>query len=114
MIGNSSQSYSAQLLASTGHPAIHALVNISGLTDPRELFFPGGAFRLNTLYPWLQFFYLHNPIRSMDEWNSRFSTVPLASKFEWEKGLLQKMAANRVNTGGMGGAASAVQASRAA
>jgi predicted acyl esterase len=101
LIGNSSQSYSAQLLASTGYPAIRALVNLSGLTDPQELFFPGGAFRLNTLYPWLQFFYLHKPIRGREAWDERFSALPIASGFEWEEGLLGKMASGRVDTAGI-------------
>ena len=101
LIGNSSQSYSAQLLASTGHPSIKALINISGLTEPQEVFFPGGAFRLNTLYPWMQFFYLHKPIRDREEWKRRFEAAPISEGFEWEEGLMRKMAAGRVDTSGI-------------
>ena len=98
LYGTSSSSYSAQLLASTQHPAVKALVNVSGLTDTEELFFPGGAFRLNTLYPWLHFFYLRKPMLSLKDWNHRFEQLPLASGYEWSPGLLERMAKNTVAT----------------
>ncbi len=96
LVGNSSQSYSNQLLASTQHPALAAMVNLSGLTDTEQLFFPGGAFRLDTLYPWMQFFYLGKPIRSMAEWRRRFRHRPLADNFVWGAGLFDEMAAQAV------------------
>lgn len=96
LMGSSSQSYSAQLLASTGHPAIKALINMSGLTDTRLLFFPGGAFRLDTLYPWLHWNYLGKSLGSSASWDQKFLRMPLVDAFEWEPGLLEKMAAGSV------------------
>ncbi|NNF58854.1 MAG: CocE/NonD family hydrolase [Rhodothermaceae bacterium] len=93
--GSSSSSYSGQLLAATGHPAIRALVNHSGLTDSRELFFPGGAFRLNTLYPWLSFIYLEERF-APDQWPGRFAQRPLAAGFPWAPGTLYRMAEGMV------------------
>ncbi len=89
--GSSSSSYSGQLLAATQHPAIKALVNKSGLTDTQDLFFPGGTFRLNTLYPWLTFFYLGERF-PFDQWPARFEAWPVSSGFGWEPGLLDRMA----------------------
>lgn len=98
--GSSSSSYSGQHLASTGHPAIKALVNVSGLTSTRQLFFPGGAFRLNTLYPWLTYFYKENRI-PRDQWDQRFRQLPVSSGFDWEPVLLRQMAAGNVNIAGI-------------
>jgi len=97
LAGSSSQSYSNQHLASTGHPAIRALVNWSGLTDPQEVFFPGGAFRLNTLFPWMQFFYWKQPIRSLEEWDRRFRVRPMAENFPWGVDRMRRMAAAEVD-----------------
>ncbi|MHC5063542.1 MAG: CocE/NonD family hydrolase [Planctomycetota bacterium] len=96
LFGGSSQSYSAQLLASTGHPAIKALVNVSGLTDTQDLFFPGGAYRLDTLYPWLYWNYLDKGLLSSEEWDERFRRVPVADGFEWDFDLFARMAAGTV------------------
>ena len=93
--GSSSSSYSGQLLAATGHPAIRALVNHSGLTNSRDLFFPGGAFRLNTLYPWLSFIYLEERF-APDQWPGRFAQRPLAVGFPWAPGTLYRMAEGMV------------------
>lgn len=95
IFGSSSSSYSGQLLAATGHPAIRALINQSGLTDARDLFFPGGAFRLNTLYPWLSFIYLEEGF-PWNEWPGRFAQQPLADGFPWAPGTLYRMAEGMV------------------
>ncbi|MEQ8763955.1 MAG: CocE/NonD family hydrolase [Planctomycetota bacterium] len=91
LLGTSSQSYSAQLLAATEHPAIKTLVNVSGLTDVEELFFPGGAFRLDTMYPWLFFNVLNRPIRKDSLWQERFERLPLESGFEWDSAVFEAM-----------------------
>ena len=96
LVGSSSQSYSNQWLATTGHEALGAMVNISGLCDTQEVFFPGGAFRLDTLYPWLQFFYLRQPIRSMTEWDRRFRHRPMRENFAWGVELMRDMASRRI------------------
>ena len=98
VFGISSSSYSAQLLAATGHPAVKALINVSGLNDTQQLFYPGGAFRLDTLMPWLQFFYLQQPVRGMDAWNAKFNARPLAGALDVPQETIQRMAASRVPT----------------
>jgi putative CocE/NonD family hydrolase len=74
------------------------MVNSSGLTNTWEVIFPGGAFRLDTLYPWMQFFYLGKPIRDMDEWQRRFRHRPMADNFEWGADLYTEMARGVVET----------------
>ncbi len=101
LFGFSSQSYSAQLLAATGHPAIKTVINISGLTDVEELFFPGGAFRLDTIFPWLQFNYVERPLRSIRLWKRSFRALPLSSSFGWEPEVFQEMAKGSVKTEGI-------------
>lgn len=93
--GSSSSSYNAQLLASTQHPSIKAIVNHSGLTQLDELFFPGGAFRLNTMMPWLNYFYLGNRV-PWDQWDAIFKKAPLSDEMEWETYLLYQMSQQSV------------------
>ena len=102
LMGFSSESHMAQQLASTGRDSIQAVINCSGLTDMQELFFPGGAFRLDTMLPWLHGNYLKLPRLSSEEWTRRFLAVPLASTFAWKPGVLERMAeAGSVDTSGI-------------
>jgi len=91
LYGHFSSAYNAQLLASTQHPAIKALVSHSGLTKTDELFFPGGAFRLNTMYPWLESVYLEKQTPK-DKWDDIFKTTPLYKTMGWDPYLLYQMA----------------------
>lgn len=97
VFGSSSSSYNAQLLASTQHPSIKAIVNNSGLTNLDELFFPGGAFRLNTLLPWLHYFYKEKQVLP-DQWSAIFKETPLSEQMDWDTYLLYRMARQSVAT----------------
>ncbi len=97
IFGSSSSSYNAQLLASTQNPSIKAIINHSGLTDIDQLFFPGGAFRLNTMFPWLNYFYLEKRV-PWDQWDDIFKKAPLAEQMEWDTYLLHQMARKSVAT----------------
>jgi predicted acyl esterase len=95
VFGSEVSSYNAQLLASTQHPAIKAIVNHSGLTKLDAFFFSGGVFRLNTIMPWLNALYLDKKF-SPDQWEAIFKEVPLSENMEWETYLLYRMAQQSV------------------
>ncbi len=97
LYGSSSSSYNAQLLASTRHASIKAIVNHSGLTKTDELFFPGGAFRLNTLFPWLNHFYKGKQVSS-GQWEAIFKEAPVSEHMDWDTYLLYQMARQSVGT----------------
>ena len=90
LYGHSLSGYNAQLLASTQHPAIKAVVNQSGITRTDELFFPGGAFRLNTIMPLLKEVFDHESLPP-DEWKTTFNEVPLSEKMVEEVYSLYQM-----------------------
>lgn len=77
LYGPSYASYASLILAAEQHPAIEAVVNVSGWGELGPLLYPGGAYHLQLSLPWnlLQLGLLNDNT----DWNSLFYYTPLTN-----------------------------------
>jgi uncharacterized protein len=75
LYGPSYSSYAGLVLAAERHPAVAAVVNVSGWGELAPMLFPGGAFHLQLNIPWnLHQFGL---LRRDTDWDALFRHVPI-------------------------------------
>jgi len=90
--GSSYNGYAAFELASTGHPAIGAVFDISSWSDLAAFMAPGGAFQLQAHLYWFVAYASGQPAPPKEAWPQIFRTVPIGSFFQGA-GEIQELAA---------------------
>lgn len=81
MWGASYLSFCGFELAATGHPALKALINVSGWADMNAFMARGGAFRLLDHLPWIIIQMSGQRDIPEQAWDGIFRTTPLAQLF---------------------------------
>jgi predicted acyl esterase len=79
--GSSYSGYCAFEIASTGHPGVVSLFNVSGWSDLKPLMQHGGAFHLMAHLPWFYIYAEGQPNPPPAAWDSIFQTVPESDLF---------------------------------
>lgn len=79
--GASYSGFAAFEIASSGHPAISSIVNISGWSDLEPFLSHGGAFHLMAHLPWFVMFGAGEAAPPKEAWDQIFRATPISSLF---------------------------------
>jgi predicted acyl esterase len=81
--------YAAFEIASTGHPGVVSLFDLSGWSNPGPFIRHGGAFHLMAHLPWFYSYVWGEPSPPQEAWDDIFRTVPIDSFFQGAEALAE-------------------------